>query len=183
MNKLDIIKKTLNVEGGYVNDPSDSGGETNYGITLDVARDFGYKGKMIDLTLDQAIEIYSKKYWSPLRLDKVICLSDIIAEKLFDIGVNMGKKRAILFLQRVLNYFNKNHYDELIVDGLIGDKTIRALEILINYRGHDGIKQIHKALNCLQGEFYISLTEKRPKDRKFSFGWFKNRINDCQAHQ
>lgn len=178
MNKLDIIKKTLDVEGGYVNDPLDSGGETNYGITLNVARDFGYRGRMIDLTLDQAIEIYSKRYWSPLRLDKVICLSDIISEKLFDIGVNMGIKRATKFLQRTLNYFNYGYYDDLVVDGLIGDKTIRALEILINYRGHDGIKQIYKALNCLQGSFYIALTETRPKDRKFSFGWFKNRISD-----
>ena len=177
MNKLDIIKKTLEKEGGYVNDPSDSGGETNHGITIEVARDFGYKGEMKDLTADQAIEIYSKKYWTPLQLDKVVCLSDTIAEKLFDIGVNMGKKRAVKFLQRTLNFFNYGYFDDLLVDGLIGSNTIRALEIIVNYRGTDGIKQILKAINSLQGEFYISLTEKRPKDRKFSYGWFKSRVS------
>lgn len=33
-----IINEIIRVEGGYVNDPRDSGGETNFGITVAVAR-------------------------------------------------------------------------------------------------------------------------------------------------
>ena len=40
--KTKIINEIIGVEGGYVNDPSDSGGETNFGITVAVARQFGY---------------------------------------------------------------------------------------------------------------------------------------------
>lgn len=177
MNKIDIISKTLDIEGGYVNDLSDSGGETNKGITIEVARDFGYNGDMKNLTTEEAVEIYSKKYWEPLLLDEVLELSGSIAEKVFDISVNMGQKRAVKFLQRTLNFFNYRHFDDLAVDGLMGKKSLRALAIIINYRGHDGIKQIYKGINSLQGEFYISLAERRLKDRKFSYGWFINRVS------
>ena len=44
--KQRVIDQIIKVEGGYVNDPSDSGGETNYGITKHVARKYGYKGSM-----------------------------------------------------------------------------------------------------------------------------------------
>ena len=39
-----IINEIIRVEGGYVNNPSDSGGGTNFGITVAVARQFGYSG-------------------------------------------------------------------------------------------------------------------------------------------
>ena len=40
--KDDTINHIIEIEGGYVNDPNDSGGETNYGVTEKVARDNGY---------------------------------------------------------------------------------------------------------------------------------------------
>ena len=33
-------------EGGYVNHPSDPGGETNHGVTIGRAREAGYRGPM-----------------------------------------------------------------------------------------------------------------------------------------
>ena len=47
--KHKIINQIIEREGGYVDDISDSGGETKYGITEEVARRYGYDGKMIDL--------------------------------------------------------------------------------------------------------------------------------------
>jgi len=44
--KQEIINQIIDVEGGYVNDPSGSGGETNFGITEAVARAYGYAGAM-----------------------------------------------------------------------------------------------------------------------------------------
>lgn len=42
--KREIIDEIIRVEGGYVNDPADSGGETNFGVTVAVARAHGYTG-------------------------------------------------------------------------------------------------------------------------------------------
>ena len=61
--KEKIINEIIRVEGGYVNDPRDSGGETNFGITVAVARANGYNGRMDCMPRDVAFDIYSAKYW------------------------------------------------------------------------------------------------------------------------
>lgn len=41
-----ILGSTLDLEGGYVNHPSDPGGETNHGVIKSTARSAGYTGSM-----------------------------------------------------------------------------------------------------------------------------------------
>ncbi|MFX4427878.1 glycosyl hydrolase 108 family protein, partial [Acinetobacter baumannii] len=77
-------------EGGYVNDPLDSGQATKFGITQAVARSYGYQGEMTDLSLEIAREIYKKQYWLEPRFDQVNLISPTTAEELFDTGVNCG---------------------------------------------------------------------------------------------
>ena len=173
--KTKIIDATIKVEGGYVNDPSDSGGETNFGITKAVARECGFNLEMSLMTYGEAFNIYTKKYWDPLSLDAICALAPSIAEELFDTGVNMGIDRAGKFLQRCLNALNGGGTD-LAVDGKIGAKSVEALEAFIAKRGVEGESVLFNMLNALQGEFYISLCEQRPKDKKFIYGWFKNRV-------
>ena len=57
-----LIKDIIKVEGGYTNDPSDSGGETCWGITIAVARANGYAGAMKDMPQQVAYDIYYKQY-------------------------------------------------------------------------------------------------------------------------
>jgi len=77
------IDFVLSIEGGYVNDPSDPGGETKYGIskraypTLDIQ----------NLTESAAKEIYKRDYWDKLDCDNLFYSFDIVA---FDTAVNMG---------------------------------------------------------------------------------------------
>ncbi|MEL6707602.1 MAG: glycosyl hydrolase 108 family protein [Pseudomonadota bacterium] len=54
-----MLSETLDLEGGYVNHPSDPGGETNHGITVGTARQAGFNGSMRDLkrTCDYPIEM------------------------------------------------------------------------------------------------------------------------------
>lgn len=61
--KQKIINAIIAREGGYVNDPADSGGPTRYGITEKVARQHGFKGDMRDFPHSLAYCIYADRYW------------------------------------------------------------------------------------------------------------------------
>lgn len=176
--KNEFINKILKVEGGYVNDPSDSGGETNHGITERVARRYGYKGRMINMPAITARHIYEQMYWYSLNLDKVEQFSENIALELGDTGVNQGVGRAAEFLQRSLNVLNnrQQHYNDIAVDGDIGPNTLKALASYFRLRGSEGEVVLYNMLNCLQGAFYVELAERREKDEKFIYGWFTHRI-------
>lgn len=50
MNFDTAFDRLLGNEGGYVNNPADPGGETNWGVTVAVARASGYTGAMRDMT-------------------------------------------------------------------------------------------------------------------------------------
>jgi lysozyme family protein len=175
----DAVENVLHHEGGYVNNPNDSGGETNFGITESVARKNGYMGDMREMKRSYAISIYKSLYWDSLELDIVEQSSPAIADKLFDIGVNMGVGRAAEFFQRLLNVLNKRQelYTDIAVDRDIGKQTLNAFYSYIQHRGNHGEVVMMKALNCLQGAFYITLSERREKDETFTYGWLLNRIN------
>ncbi len=166
--KSEIINHIIKVEGGYVDDPSDSGGETNFGITKKVAVANGYLGDMMDMPKQVASDIYTERYWYAISADK---MPDMIAKEVVDTAVNMGVSRAGKFLQRSLSALNDI---DLTIDGNIGPATISALNLYMMTRNDQ--ETLVKMLNSLQGAFYIELTEKRSKDRKFIYGWFKNRV-------
>lgn len=170
-----IINRIIKVEGGYVADPSDSGGETNFGITVAVARQHSYIGPMRDLPRSIAFNIYTDRFWDIIRADDLAKLSEAVAEEVVDTSVNMGPNRAGKFLQRALNVLNNKGslYRDLTVDGAVGPATISALRGYLNGRDEETLV---KALNCLQGAFYITLAERREKDERFVYGWFKNRV-------
>jgi lysozyme family protein len=173
------IDKVLAVEGGYSNDPADSGGETNWGITIGVARAFGYLGAMQMMTRDQAKAIYRKRYWDALMLDEICFpLSPDIAHELFDTAVNRGPDAAGRYLQRALNVLNKNGtlYRDVQADGRIGPMSVAALREYLAARGDEGETVMLRALNALQGADYITLAEAREKDERFVFGWLLNRV-------
>jgi lysozyme family protein len=174
-----FVEKLIKIEGGYVNDPNDSGGETNYGITVAVARQYGYGGDMRKLPLSFAKQIYYEQYWRKLRLHEISGIAPCIAGKLADIAVNMGVARAGEFYQRVLNVLNREGklYFDIKVDGRVGPQTVLAFQSFHKARGTEGLTVFMRALNCLQGHFYISLAERRQKDESFVYGWLLNRIN------
>lgn len=177
--KTTCINAIIEIEGGYVNDPYDSGGETKFGITVAVARAWGYSGPMVDLPRAVAFEIYEHRFWKALSLDEVCTLSPAIANEVADTAVNMGQGRSARFLQRALNVMNRleHFYDDLVVDGLVGPASINALKSFLAARPDDGELVLVNALNCLQGAKYIDLAERREKDESFIFGWFKHRVS------
>ena len=93
--KQGIINDIIRVEGGYVYDPLDSGGETNFGVTINTARAYGYDGLMVDLPRDTAFNIYSAMYWDAVRGDDLESLSSVVAAEVVDSAVNMGVNYAL----------------------------------------------------------------------------------------
>lgn len=176
--KTRIINDIIKVEGGYVDNPNDSGGPTNFGITEKVARQYGYQGDMRDLPRFTAFSIYASLYWEPLQLSIIEIMSSVVAEEIADTAVNQGVSRAALFLQRSLNVLNKKGtiYPDLVADGKLGQQSMRALGDFLAYRGPEGEIVLLKMLNSLQGAFYVELCERREKDEEFVYGWFKNRV-------
>lgn len=93
MNQLfnRVLEHVLKWEGGYVNDPNDPGGETNYGISARAYPNLDIRS----LTKDQAADIYFRDYWLKVGADK---LPTAIAICAFDCAVNQGVGRALMWL-------------------------------------------------------------------------------------
>lgn len=174
-----LIDELIAREGGYVNDPTDRGGETNYGITASVARLQGYTGPMRDMPRDVAAAIYKKLYWTRPGFDLVARIYPRVAAELFDTGVNMGPQKAGEFLQRVLNALSLGSTPHLTVDGAIGQATCNALGGFYRLRGMTGEDVLVHALDALQGARYVEICEKNPTQSKFLFGWLSKRLGNA----
>lgn len=173
-----IIEHVIRTEGGYVSNANDLGGETMFGITKATAAAYGYHGPMRDMPVSLARKIYGERYITVPGFDRVATRSAAIAEELIDTGVNIGVEIAARFLQQALNSFNDQgkHYADVIIDDKIGPATLNALDSYLAQRGRmDGERVMLTALNCLQGARYIQISEARPKNESFTFGWIKNR--------
>lgn len=173
-----LIDFVIRREGGYVNHPNDRGGPTNWGITQQVARAYGYLGDMKDLPRSAAINIYKTRYWTGPKFDQVAAICSAIEDEMFDTGINMGPSTAGEFLQRALNVLNRgaDDYPDIGADGNIGPMTLAALKGFMAKRGAAGGEVLRKALDGLQCARYIGIAEKNPSQESFVYGWITNRI-------
>lgn len=174
----DYIEALIAREGGYVDHPADRGGATMFGITEQVARAFGYHGRMQDMPHALAKSIYLERYWEAPKFNLINEHSASVAEELLDTGVNMGPAVAARFLQRALNVLNAEgkHYPDIVADGAIGRMTIAALRAYLSHRGKDGHVVLMRALNVQQGARYIELAEAKPSQEAFVHGWLLHRV-------
>lgn len=100
---LKVINRVLGHEGGYVDDPTDPGGETQWGISKRSYPKVDIKA----LTRNQAIAIYHRDFWVPIKGDS---MSDGAAFQLMDGAVNSGPREAIRFLQRAVGVADDGHF-------------------------------------------------------------------------
>lgn len=179
--KENIIRDKTGVEGGYVNNPRDRGGETNHGITIAVAQKnradlvakFRWDGSMRNLTKEMAFWIYEKDYWKPMYLDDVILHHPVVADKMFDVGINAGPTTVVKHLQQLLNLNNRmgKLYPDIKVDGWMGPTSIRTLGYYRDRRGLEGMRRLIIMLTCLQGAHYATITDRREENEEFFYGW------------
>lgn len=176
-----IIRDKTSIEAGYVDDPDDSGGITNHGITKTLADQykttlktkFGWDGNMRNLTTEMAFFIYKTHFWDKMKLDDVMKRSVFLADRLFDLGINAGKTVAVKNLQRYLNVMNnrQTYWKDIDADGAMGPKSLAALDAYIAKRGATGKDYLIDAMLDMQSTYYIELAERREKDEKFIYGW------------
>lgn len=173
---------TVGVEGGYANDPKDSGGATRWGITQAVARAYGFGGDIRTLPFNLAREIYLDRYWDYMRLSDVATIYPTLAKKLFDAGVNCGQAVAVKWLQAALNAFNQQGtaYADIAEDGGIGRITLYALSMFARARKAEGERVLFEAVDAQQGTHYLTLARTRATQEAFSFGWFSQRIGNFE---
>jgi lysozyme family protein len=109
----DAFDQLMGNEGGYANNPKDPGGETMWGVTLRVARAYGYSGAMRDLPRDSAKIMAKKLYWDPLKLDQ---FDGRVAFQIFDANYNGG--HPIIWMQAAAG---------VTADGILGPATLNAV--------------------------------------------------------
>jgi lysozyme family protein len=155
----------LQHEGGYTNDPNDSGGETNFGIThkdLDTyAKSLNLPENVKDLTQDNAEYFYSKVYWEKYHYNAFNELAAVA--KVFDLAVNMGAHEGHSLLQIAINHLSD---EPITVDGILGGETFGAANAL------DGDKLRQALRDCANAE-YIEILAAHPHDECFREGWLK----------
>ncbi|EPK1060393.1 glycoside hydrolase family 108 protein [Klebsiella pneumoniae] len=171
---LHALAFVLAREGGYVNDPTDKGGETKYGISdkrdgladgkADVDGDGKPDTRIKDLTEGQAGQIYFRDYWYP-----AYCTDwpDGISLFVFDSSVQHGAKKAIQLLQDAVG---------VTADGIVGPKTTKAVI------GADAEWLLTRCF-LRRSRYYAEIIKANSSQGKYLNGWF-NRLdelaNACQ---
>jgi lysozyme family protein len=107
----------------------DAGGRTRFGIAEkfhpDLPEEF-FTGPAED-ALAEAEKIEEREYWDTMRLADVE--NQNVANKLFDMGVNMGVRQAAVYAQRAANSLLIGE-SRLAEDGEIGAKTLAAINAI-----------------------------------------------------
>lgn len=173
---LAIVGSVVAIEGGYSNNPADPGGETNHGVTVQVARDAGYTGPMRELPKEFAQQMYARDYIERPNFHRVIAMSPAVGEKLVDAGVNAGPGRSARWFQQSLNHLSRGGADFplVAVDGQIGAKSLAAYKALERKRGRAKSCELTlKLLDAQQGAHYMSLNKPM-----FIVGWTDNRLGN-----
>ena len=188
-NFEEAYRITLGHEGGYANDSYDAGGETYKGVArryypswegwaiIDAAKSnkHTFPGSLPNNHyLEELIrKFYKANYWDKFWGDEIP--NQIVANEMFDTGVNMGTRRAVKYLQMGLNLLNRNqkNYADIMEDGVFGNNTLNTLKMYLNI---DNESYLVKIMNILQGMHYIEYMTKSPTQERFARGWL-SRIN------
>ncbi|MBA3324467.1 MAG: peptidoglycan-binding protein [Rhodobacteraceae bacterium] len=160
-----IATEIVRREGGYVNDPDDPGGATNFGVTIHTMQRLGVDltgdGKVDisdvkTLSREQAVAIYVRHYFEAPRID---LLPAPLQASVFDMQVNAGGN-AVRILQRLMAVFGSALKD----DGVIGPQTAKAVEAAMTAApGH-----LVDAYGIERRNYYYRLGDQRPASRKYA---------------
>lgn len=154
------LECVLKSEGGFVNDPKDSGGMTNLGVTKRTWEE--WVGHPVDekimrnLKPEYVAPMYKKKFWDSCGCDNLAKGLDYVV---FDFAVNAGPGRSVKTLQSTIG---------CVPDGIIGAKTLAAINA-------SNIEKLIKSFSLAKSAYYKTL-KTYPV---FGKGW-ENRIGEVE---
>ena len=170
------IVTILKHEGGYVNNPNDPGGETNYGI----AKKYHPEQDIKAMTPEIASTIYYNDYWQMIRGDDIGYTQGdkatntyldpfaLLALQVFDFAVNAGvgtsAKRLKLALGFTESYQLKSKVDDLVINKLKELTPAQAQLVVEEFK-----KQ--------RIEYYNLISAKNPKLKEFLPNWITRTNN------
>lgn len=180
----------LKTEGGFVDDKSDRGGTTKYGISLrflvsegaidldaDGRKDFDLDGDgdidgfdIRKLTRGDAKFLYHHCFWKRMDCDN---LPRPVGEMMFDQGVNAGIGSARRLLQLAINRClvrAASAPPQLKVDGAIGKQTLDAMNWVLRW-GALGMPALTDAFRVEVRLRYRAIADRDPSQKKFLKGW------------
>ena len=177
-----LIPHILRWEGGYANDPSDKGGETNKGVTIATWKAHGYDcaekipvvkvgnktytnvtKSLYEITDAQWNLIFKKGYWDIWRADEI--RNQAVANVLVDWVYNSGTI-GITAPQRILG---------VTADGRVGDKTMAAVNSIHPL-------ELYVKVQATRHNFVENIVQRDTAQAKFLAGW-KNRINSLNYNE
>jgi lysozyme family protein len=161
----EITESIIQREGGFVNDPDDPGGATNYGVTIGTLKRLGLdidgNGRVDTqdvqaLTRAEAAEIFKKQYF---EAPKIGLLPEPLQPSVYDMYVNAGAN-AVKILQRLLGEFGF----PTLADGVIGPNTAKAAALAYA----EAPDFLVDAYGIARRNYYYNLADTRPTLRKFA---------------
>jgi lysozyme family protein len=164
-NVRQLAEEIVAREGGYVNDPDDPGGATNFGVTIHTMRRLGLDlngDGVVDsadvraLSRAQAVDIFIQHYF---RQPRIAALPEMLQASVFDMYVNAGSN-AVRILQHLL--VQMGH--DIVVDGVIGPQTIRAAHAA----AASAPEHIADAYGIARRDYYYALADRRAASRKYA---------------
>lgn len=161
----EIAEEIIGREGGYVNDPDDPGGATNFGVTIHTMRRLGLDltgdGKVTasdvkKLSKQQATDIFIKHYFDAPKISE---LPTELHATVFDMTVNAGTQ-GVIVLQSLLSKMGWI----LKADGKVGPRTVAAAQHGIVSAGW----LLVDAYGIERRNYYYRLADRRKASRKYA---------------
>ena len=173
--------KLIEMEGDFIDHPDDPGGATNLGISLrwlqstgdhdlgdiDGDGDIDYED-IRAMTIVDARKLYKEHWWDKYHYDALP--DQAIANKIFDMAVNMGARQAHKLLQRAINSVMGKI--ALKDDGLLGPQSGQALQVALQ-----NPPALLSAMRAQQEGFYRLLAVQNPKLSTFLKGWINRAVS------
>lgn len=162
---MKVIGGLLEIEGPHSDDKADRGGLTAWGITKKYHPEMWVNGPP---TREAAEQFYLREYWNPLRLGELS--SQVLAEMVLEFAVNTGPVTAGRAVQDGYNGAFPPGMAPLLRDGVIGPRTVAALNAMCARGEEDILGMAVLARIC---QHYEDLVVKDVTQRKFWRGWLR----------